>query len=65
MKKIERDRLMIMVREGWAERRRTGGHIVWWHPVYGMMTTSSTPSDRNALRQIERQLRRIRLAHSC
>jgi len=62
MKKIERERLMIMAREGWAEKRRTGGHIVWQHPRYGTTTTSATPSDINSLRQIERQLRRIAAA---
>ncbi len=62
MKKIERERLMIMTREGWAEKRRTGGHIVWQHPRYGTTTTSATPSDINSLRQIERQLRRIAAA---
>lgn len=64
MKKIERDRLLIMTREGWAEKRRTGGHIVWQHPRYGTTTTSATPSDGNSLRQIERQLRRIAAAHA-
>ena len=59
MKRIERERLMIMTAYGWSEKRRKGGHIVWQHPTLGTQTTSTTPSDMNALRQIERQCKRL------
>lgn len=62
MKRLERDRLQIMARWGWTEKRRSGGHIVWQHPTLGLQTTSATPSDGNALRQIERQCRRMAAA---
>ena len=62
MKKIERERLTIMARWGWTEKRRTGKHIIWQHATLGTQTTSATPSDTNALRQIERQCRRLAMA---
>jgi hypothetical protein len=37
---------------------RESKHLVWRNAQRVMVTTSSTPSDTNALRQVERQIRR-------
>lgn len=37
---------------------RESKHLVWRNASNVMVTTSSTPSDINAIRQVERQVRR-------
>ncbi len=47
--------------EGWRVERTNGGHIKWIHPSGGFLFSSSTPSDRRAIRNLERDLRRLGL----
>ena len=58
MRKIERERNALMQSYGYTCIRQAS-HMVWRNAAGQMVTTSKTPSDTNALRQIERQLRRL------
>ena len=58
MKKIERERNALMQSYGYTCIRQSS-HMVWRNASGQMVTTSKTPSDVNALRQVERQLRRL------
>jgi len=57
MRKIERERNQLMQTYGYTCIRQSS-HMVWRNAAGVMITTSKTPSDINALRQIERQLKR-------
>jgi len=58
MKAIERERNRLMQSYGYTCIRQTT-HMVWRNKEGQTVTTSKTPSDVNALRQVERQLRRL------
>lgn len=53
MRKIDRDLSRLMERYGFEEKRRSGGHIIWINREGKVTTTSATPSDHRALKQIE------------
>lgn len=57
MSRHERSLHALMSRHGF-ELQRKSKHMVWRNASGVMVTTSSTPSDGNALRQVERQIRR-------
>ena len=48
---------LLMKSYGFALERESK-HLVWRNAARVMITTSSTPSDINAIRQVERQIRR-------
>jgi hypothetical protein len=50
-----------MSRHGFSIHRQSK-HLIWRNEAGQTITTSSTPSDGNALRQIERQVRRLAVA---
>jgi len=52
---------LIMSRHGFSIHRQSK-HLIWRNEAGQTITTSSTPSDGNALRQIERQVRRLAVA---
>ncbi len=48
----------LMERAGFA-RLRTKRHTLWRHPSGAQISTSQSPSDGNAVRQVQRELRRV------
>lgn len=48
-----------VVARGWEVAKTSGGHLRWKHPSGSIVFTSSTPSDRRALKNIETHLRRV------
>jgi hypothetical protein len=50
-----------MSRHGFSIHRQSK-HLIWRNEAGQTITTSSSPSDSNALRQIERQVRRLAVA---
>jgi hypothetical protein len=58
MTKDIRDLIREAARRGWTVTHCRSGHLKWRHPK-GVVHSSLTPSDRNATRQIERDLRRV------
>lgn len=43
-------------REGWQVTKLKASHFKWVHPWGGMFFTSSSPSDRRAIRIIEKEI---------
>jgi len=61
MKKLDRQREQLMKSYGYTLHRKSS-HMIWKDLDGRIVTTSSSPSDVNALRQIERQLKRMAVA---
>lgn len=53
-----RDVIRAAIRDGWTVEWSRSGHLHLRHPLYGLVSTSSTPSDRNAGRRLAADLRR-------
>ena len=47
--------------QGWRIEVRKAGHLTWYSPAGGFVITSATPSDRRAIMNIRRDLRRYGL----
>ena len=53
-----RKSLTLLMKSYGFTLERESKHLVWRNAQRVMITTSSTPSDINAIRQVERQIRR-------